>query len=501
MSYLELKKGVPDFNKAIISFWFIAPKEALEKMKEKQDAENEAQGDNPHPVHSRLTGVLPLITFGPLLEGYQLDHLSSAESGSYNKISWHTPGESWVVSFVEPHTYSPSSFYVKVAPYHVNPSYIGLIYNSNDEKYQLHVYLQSGSLEPVMGVIGTRSDFLGDVNTGAATGAALDTFLETHWEFNTDMYEDHDVAPDNPRVSIHSTVEASDEWIQQFGPDSFEFGYGITVEPDKWHHVLISFDLSKSTVAKGLVAEGLQGDYSGSRGTTTITAERSVSNPCLAWIAFDDKNIAKKGINDGAEYLPANGIMSRYNKAAYQAQGGGLKSRAWGITGVVEDATSIGLPQSLATYPGAKLPAAPLGIPAASALVDNVYNVEMAELQMWTGRTLDTSDEKKRRLFVDKNGKPVGPYKAEKVLDRPAVLLHGTSNWIHGKNTGTLGMQVDKAGAQTLIKEGQFKPTGEIDPYRPDPKLEEAIPPPPTPTAPPAPTPTSVSVSVTEGSR
>lgn len=111
----------------------------------------------------------------------------------------------------------------------------------------------------------------------------------------------------------------------------------------------------------------------------------------------------------------------------------------------------------------------PIGIPASAHHLTHNTGVEMAELQIWANKTLDTGDASMRRLFIDKDGKPVPPKKAAEVLGKPDILLHGSTNWKTGKNTGTIG--VDKDG-QTK-PDGQFSHIAKIEKFLPDPKLNK----------------------------
>ena len=121
----------------------------------------------------------------------------------------------------------------------------------------------------------------------------------------------------------------------------------------------------------------------------------------------------------------------------------------------------------------------PIGIPASSHHIQHNTGLEMAELQIWADKVVDTSDVNIRRLFIDyprdEKGKPipgshlksVPPSKAAKVLGEPDILLHGSKNWKKGRNTGTTGVDPDgkiKAG-------GQFQPIAKIEKFEPDPEL------------------------------
>lgn len=108
-----------------------------------------------------------------------------------------------------------------------------------------------------------------------------------------------------------------------------------------------------------------------------------------------------------------------------------------------------------------------IGIPVSNYHLENNTGIEMAELQIWAGVTLDTSDLNLRRLFIDENGEPADPSKAEEVLGRPDILLHGSDDWQEGRNTGTSGMSV----TGDLLPDGQFTPVAGIEKFEPEPEL------------------------------
>lgn len=127
---------------------------------------------------------------------------------------------------------------------------------------------------------------------------------------------------------------------------------------------------------------------------------------------------------------------------------------------------------------GFKIPIAgyPIGIPASAHHIDHNTGIEMAELQIWIGRTLDTGLETNRRLFIapDKETnakKPVPPDIAAKTLGRPHVLLHGNHNWIEGINTGSTGSTDGSSDKDKLIPTGRFEPVAGIEKFKPEPEL------------------------------
>jgi len=122
----------------------------------------------------------------------------------------------------------------------------------------------------------------------------------------------------------------------------------------------------------------------------------------------------------------------------------------------------------------------PIGIPCGADDIANNTGVEMAELQIWAGQTLDTGDVTMRRLFLDypkdshgnpdttKPLQPVSPHVAEAVLGKPDILLHGSGNWKRGRNTGKTATDPDTGQPNP---DGQFRPVSLILSFKPDPKL------------------------------
>lgn len=112
------------------------------------------------------------------------------------------------------------------------------------------------------------------------------------------------------------------------------------------------------------------------------------------------------------------------------------------------------------TCSGFSLPLAehPIGIPASSKYAAYNTGVEMAELQIWIGQSTEAG-QGVRRLFIDKEGRAVSPKKAEEVLGKPDIKLHGSANWKQGKNTGTTG--------------SEFRHVAGIEKFTPDPKLNK----------------------------
>jgi hypothetical protein len=256
-------------------------------------------------------------------------------------------------------------------------------------------------------------------------------------------------------------------YVRTGPPAKFTIDAKFILAPDKWHHMLLSYDFTAGCKVAA------RPNYAGAQpvGDTTSAYAK-------IWYAVDD--VHRSGKDDMGSYWVEkddNGIISeagygaigRYNPAPPPPNlHGNIKPPSYQWSGSVP------------------LNNGHVGIPAAVEYVETVYHCEMAEFQMWTGVTLDTSIASNRRAFVDATGKPVQPKgteadprgPAEKLLGKkPEFMLHGNGNWQKGLNTGSLGITTDPDGDVTEHPEGQFVPTAKIEKYKPEPVLTE------TPTA------------------
>jgi len=497
MSYLNIPTGVPSFNKAIFSFWFRVPQDSMIAVQKKrmEDVAN-AGSTNIYPP---LSGVIPLLTFGHQFKGFQIIEKSGGQ-GTYKANYWITPsGSTWQLYHTETRTYSKGSLYSKGNTFPLSPSFIGVQFD-DDSKFYLHIFLQSKDFGSPSFVATRAEFFIGDQNSGYPTGAALDTVpYEYHWSYAIQAQSGGSClndapAPGNPWKVYTTIKDISSLILSQDGPDSFDIGgNNLQVQPDTWHHVLFSFDLGHKTAVTGgwqsiQYPESCSVGQVGPRSYTTNIISHSFQEPCKVWLAFDDRNITGRDLtsqespSDDEQRLGPNDILSRNSFEAWTNSGGYNYNMAWDITGVVQDYKyGFGSQIPRYSYPGASLPSAnePFGIPAASNMQNSIYRVDMAEFAMWTGifldpdKNLNIANEDIRRAFVgpkrksDPVFKPVDTKTAAKLLERPPlILLHGSKNWIAGKNTGTLKNQ--DGGHQ------DFEPIHVIQPYKPNPSIRPA---------------------------
>jgi hypothetical protein len=272
---------------------------------------------------------------------------------------------------------------------------------------------------------------------------------------------------------------------------------------DNWNHLLLSFDIAGSVSL-------IQNESGGVLGIPIC------STSCQAWLALNDKNVDNYDLNHGLQnpYANFSGFWDRNDLSlgpndivpqnvyiqgtpraglphVFEAFGGSILGPHYddgldplhyisflglgGGPGLV-DPTTAPDPKTTLAVPNYNagpfsIPTSgyPIGVPTSDRHVDHNCGCEMAELQIWVGKTLDVSVESNRRLFIDDKGNPVNTSVAEKALGRPDVRLHRSSNWKSGLNSGSTGFDPGPPPAKT--PSGQFGPVGGIESYKPDPQV------------------------------
>jgi hypothetical protein len=423
VSYLTLKDGIPNFSQAVISLWFRAPKESVV-------AASANMVDSGTPNFPMLQKILLLVSFGKP----QSSKFYRTPTRNVAEIHPYLPGEP------DPATTYNTIYYEEGQPFHVDPSFIGLFcYPDAVPRLVFNLQMPDTMAISHSSFITTQMDIYSgsDPSAPVAEADVLGSGVVS-------------LAPD---VGVATIADAS--YADSPQPELFNVVTDIGIEPDQWHHLLLSFDVGGKV----------------SIGTPFAASE------CRLWYAIDDKDyrgaqnlLPYRDIDGqwGPDTLNPNAVLTA-NVHRHSGSDPNWEAINYYMNHY------IGLPSG--SYDRGSIPSsgAELGLPASTRYKDAVFRVEMAEFQMWTGVTLDTGTEENRRAFVDADGYPVlpevrdgKPPPAEKLLGkRPDILLHGNGDWIDGTNTGSLG--IDDAG--NLIPSGQFKPTAKIISYEPDPSL------------------------------
>ena len=434
MSYLSSDVGLPNFTKAVISLWFRVPQASV-------DAAKKSMGYDPETMIGGA--VIPLLTFGGLTKGYNGTATTTSYNGAYVEHIGH--GE-----FVEDYpstTFSPTGSETVTTGFagevNLTPSMVAI--DCSGDAPSVHVNLQTLTRAIRTGVYFDHSDGVTSTDVYDVTGGGTDP------------------PPEFMRMKAWQEADGDiTDFVLSGRPETFLGNSNVPVAADVWHHLLISFDIS------GSVGNGSSG--------------------CRMWMALDDANYTGEG-------LPSQTVLGSGSNTIFPASVMSISpdgppipvapsQSGWVVAGQLESGTLIYRWVDL-TITGQSIPVtyrfssgllkgSPLHVPAPGGAV---RQVQMAELQIFTGVTLDTGVEANRRAFINSRGEPVDPlYGLEKargifgpetpnVTPSPPVQLLGkmpdisltrmASNWGAGVNLGTSKVSL--------------KPTGAIKPVRPDP--------------------------------
>ncbi len=432
MGYLTRASGLPNFSKAVFSLWFRVPQASIDAA----SAEEIPASD------TELVRTIPLLTYGPRLTKKTYPDLHSED---VHIDHWDTssglPGASDGFFTLTPTSYGDSS------TAKISPCFIGLECSGGVAKLTFNIqmsdyadvaglipgvlvvdrYLQQSLIPPENPLY---SSSITDPGTGTP-GSGWEAGPSPEYSFTT-LWD---------RTPIDLNAQ----------PEVFTVQTGHAIAAGQWHHLLLSFDLSDPCVT---TSPGL--------GDSVIfwdTVPQGTSSYCKLWYAIDDVNYSG-GANMKPYPVDYNITDGIYGTGDIGDPNGILTANAWNIvqgsTGYIYNVLTG---PSTCSYTTPPIPAsgAALGIPSSSAFVDHIYDVDMAEGQIFTGVTLDTSILGNRRLFVTGTGFPTAMSVAAAVLGQPKIKLHGQRNWLAGKNTGSLG--------------GTLTRTATINPFLPSPSL------------------------------
>jgi hypothetical protein len=400
MSYLQTPE-LPEFGKAVISFWFKVSQDVLDAAQAESDQD---LGDADPPP---LWGLVPLLVFGkegtgnskvesnnsstPHTEVHSLhscatvnvvyDNIFPAPAcatweGECNDSSYETTWSEFTVSY----SATPGK--------PTDPSYVAI-----DGGGRLRINFESTKMAAVSGFCGITSGS-GDHVTGghsdlcchypAADGCGGGSYCGPPgfygniwgvliWVFGLIAVRLLTAVADVCELSGGGGNEFV-KGTSNYGPIPVDFGTGALnvslpkeqgdnpLAGDAWHHVLISVDMSGGAAASG---------------------DGGITASCTMYVAIDDK-----------DYKTGSYPLEGTNKVVP----GGCAA----VTGM-PGGENCG-PGSY-SLPSMSVPSAPVGIPGVAKYVDRIKKVQMAELLFFTDETLDTSKEENRRHFISAPGK------------------------------------------------------------------------------------------------
>lgn len=425
MGYLSVGSStIPNFKKAVISLWFRVPQASI-------DACIAAA-----PDVQTMNFVIPLVTFG---RPQQITNFVGTEV----KVNTYIFGAVFNAGDDPPEFDTPTYSAGEIIP--AAPSYIGIVCNSSDHTAGLAINLQTDASATLSGFQYNRD------STVVWGGDRLDPL-----PVPDDPFATGNGWTGNSEVAFETTEVDTSGYLAASQPGVFHILPFPTIVPDQWSHALLSFDITN-----GCATAGTEGDV-----------DSGVLSYSKMWFALDDvnydgNNLGAFGGSDPNMLLTDLGNAAINRPASVDGFNCANGPAEYSLTGCV-------IPSS----------GGPFGIPASATFVDNIFKVEMAEFQMFTGVSMDTSVAANRRAFIargaDGSLTPVNPFaigalsdptdgvdphtliapgKPHKLLGKPAdIVLSSTSrNWIGGINTGT--------------SKDKLKATGTIKAFLPNPKV------------------------------
>ena len=435
MSYLTTPE-LPAFSKAVISFWFKAPQAAIDAAAAQAKADEDK--DPPPP----LNGIVPLLVFGK--EGQGVTGSESHTTTSGGGECWvthvgcvqHMAGSGggccsmgcityWAEcssdTFMRLPGCSPSAdtSYSPTPGGPSDPSYVGLDCSGEGEVGaptigRLIVRFESATKGKSDYPSGVGSSIPGcDLDCGGSSVDCLTASLNLECVGGMEccgcicvacvcfpicgsaagMFGGSDFESTGSQMpdAEPPTDPAHPDDVLTYVPLPGDYGSGAIVwkskdalDADKWHHVLISVDMSKGSAAKGSGCGEEMGELAS-----------HFSETSLLYVAIDDKNILT---GDYQDRFPGT------NKVAIDAAAAaaGSSQTCNALTGGGEGAIPSYSQSDM------QVPSAPVGIPCVEKYVDRIRSVDMAEFLFFTGEVLDTGNVDNRRHFItnpDKNGK------------------------------------------------------------------------------------------------
>lgn len=483
MSYIELPQGNAASSKEfIISLWFRIPHSTIAAAR----ADSESQSND-----SVLAGIVPLIVLGSRPQVTGVESVSGTGGAGVLYADWqfndHDPDSPRFQIFPGyPQLINTGTQeWVPTAARPGTPAYIGIDCTTAKPVLDVNLAMPIKNKAKMDGGIGYSIPtgggasamlglYLGDItNCQVVAGGPLAT------SYTISSVSDHSAA----ELALGGTPETFRTCLPGGPTEQGEYT-GPEITPDHWHHLLLSFDLTGSVALKGKmttrssVAPCIEpGGNCGIPPEGSSTVPGKISRACKMYIALDDDNLTGKRLtayrNDDSD---ENDIITVNGKAMLDDEGFNINDVSCVRFGRQETVTlEVAIPTYTYRPDAFNFGDRIIGLPVNSALAGNVsHHVEMAELQIFTGVSIDTGSAGNRRAFITDKGKPAAMSKAEKLLGRePDVKIHGSSNWKKAINTGALGSDTVELGGA-----GPGVPFGEIDTYRPNPNLfgEQGVP-------------------------
>jgi hypothetical protein len=501
LSGIELKS----FTKAVISFWFRLPQASVKAAKKSWTGEDGKLFDGIIPLvvigkpgsgNSAQNWTTEQVQTGESSGGYEYTGATDTSSisvdpsgfcGGHGQYSYfctvtHTKTAGTFTALPPVYSYTEMVVFSQGPAAPTNPTFIGV--DCSIDPPVLLVNFQSNTKCTASGYAFQRTVAPGDNIQGEGLtpqageeGTVIITGCSIPFGVQIPFYDIESTGGFTPVYyppgystgpPVVSNSDITDQTVDATGAI---YSDKLSVTPDRWHHVLVSVDLSEVATHGGEV-----------NGTIA-----NIDSSSKLYVAMDDKNYTGSNLSSNWTGGGPNDVIT---------------DEARRIAGALPPVDDAGNPIATPTYSvKMSVPSGVLGIPAHATFVTNIYNVQMAEFLMWVGETLDTGVEKNRRLFIapDKKGilKPVNPTPiyipiAKTAVGDPATWEPGADSSAFvpplsaldpsaagsgNKLLGTPVIDFTKASLNWMMprnlgtSRGKIAKIGKIKPYFPDPSI------------------------------
>lgn len=483
-SYAEISTVVPNAKKATIALWFRVPSASIAAAAAEIAAWKAADDPGPRPP---LCGVVPIVTLGAAgkVEKYDTEQLHTGDFPG--GCAMHCNDGTWEVTMFGG-TSSCNNLDGPLPQFALewvlngqfdacDPSYIGVDCSGDYPMLSVNLITPYDNKATMAGSfpIITSQEWTGDFNNYGSgfgtppcgedvTGPNGPCVARFTWNTQTDVSDKSGaqvlLGRRNETFRLLPQQRIGESLQGDAAPDDYA---GIRIVPDHWHQVIVSFDLTTACVTKGQNI-----DINDTVEDTRLTAGSRTTSAPRIFVAMDDVNYTgaalsayyPRGYSDRNAVCSVNGYFICCDVTHTGTQDVTGDNPCQG--GVNEITITEQLPTYSFTPSSLALSAGSMAFPAASEFVDAVKHVELADPRMFLNVAVDTGDIAIRRLFIDKDGKPVPIGDAEEALGKDAeVLLRPARNLKKGRNVGSL--------ANTPPDDGTV--VGKVETYRPGPSL------------------------------
>jgi hypothetical protein len=401
VGYIQRNNPAAPLNmtKGVVSIWFKIPAATWTAAASDWTTATTGTPDpTEHGFNNVMAGVIPLITWGP------------QQTDTYYQVVTVDPlcDHFYLDSFGNPTIYRSTQGYAVASSNDTptQPSFIG-IRGGGPNAGSLVVHIQNGT---------------------SPAGSNMDIRL-TACEYTDPGTPGAEQPEDQTFTDITYTICG----VKGYFGNSDQRGFGDqipsgTQQPSigsgslNWHHVLVSWDVTNGNAIHGV------------DNSLHLTIEQITDSYSKMWCALDDVN--KNGEDLPALWLGMYGTNTEVDPNAMQSsvcKGAAFSNFSDPDTGVLS-LSSPTVPSNPISIPG------PASLNRDTGTIQPVLPVIMADIQVFSNRTLNTSVEANRRLFVTADGKPASPSLAQSALGKvPEILFKGSKKWIAGKNSGTAG--------------------------------------------------------------